>query len=339
MLAMASCRAAACSAVRMPCASGWQFTAMVNTAWRRAGSGMKVWRSVRHQARPAKDSALTSSGQRCGSTCRGCACRRGWPVTFQTKRSQRSAPVTRATRASDARTISALSATGACTSANGRPTLDAGSQCEGRATASQGMLASLASTIAKSSANARLSRPARRHSGGSGRRQRAISSPRPKAPVAVCSTTLPATAVPSCSALARWPSQAQARGVLGGGVRGQRVQRGCRVETRAHLQRQRPEGARAPPAFRAGGASPAPAGVSWGVPGASRRRPGCMRKGALTAASKSKLMRVMLSCAAPAPCATLRGHCRTALRRSVHRSRPRSRNSRWPAPGRRTRWP
>ena len=46
---------------------------------------MKVWRSLRNQA-----CATGVCCQRCPSTCAGWACRRGWSLTFQTKRSQRS---------------------------------------------------------------------------------------------------------------------------------------------------------------------------------------------------------------------------------------------------------
>ncbi|KPF48525.1 hypothetical protein IP80_09895 [beta proteobacterium AAP65] len=182
----------------------------------------------------------------------------------------------------------ALSATGACTSLKWRPSFSSGAQWLGRATASQGMVPVAPSTMAKSSANARHARPAWRHAGGRPCRQRATSSPRPKRPGRRCSTSpCGPTAVASHRASAVAPSQAQAPGCSAAAW----VKRACRAgvaskpSTTASASAQK---AVSTASFSRWWREPGGSGVSCAAPAGSLRSPGCMRKGAVMPASKSK---------------------------------------------------
>jgi len=300
--ASASCTRAAWALVLKACVSGVTFTRMVNTAWRgtpgSAGTGMKVWRSVRHQVCAASWSSSSPGGQRAGSTRLGWPCSLGWAVSVQTKRSHLWGPVTRFTSCGAAPTISRLSATGACASAKLRPIFCSGAHIDGRATASQGRLPVVASSTAKSSAKARHSSAARRHSVGSSCSRVPISGqPVPMS----CGCVAASSAQPSpgarqwspstCSACgcsaAAWAARARSAGPASKpGVVSRAWSR--KAQSTASFSRRW----RTTPRFGTA------VGVNCAAPGASRRRPGCMRWGRCTPASKSKLMarKVSLRC-------------------------------------------
>ena len=193
----------------MDSASGCDSTWIVKIACPCAGSGMKVWRSVRKKAcaASASASASASGGHEPGAQRNGWPSRFGWRVTVQTKRSQRSAPVTSRARWALAVTSNWLSATGACTSAKWWPTFCSGAQCEGRQTASQGTWPLRPSITAKSSANARLSSAGRRHSVGKVRRHAPMGAGPVPSGSPLCSDQ------PSCGASMRCsPSHTKAAG-------------------------------------------------------------------------------------------------------------------------------
>ena len=170
MDASAPCTWAACAACAKASASGVLSTRMVKTVCAapagKPGTGMKVWRSVRHQVWAAMLRPSSPAGQRAGSTRSGWACRRGWAVKVQTKRSQRCGPVTSWISCGAAPVISRLSATGACTSVKWRPSLCSGAHSDGSATASQGRVPVALSSTAKSSAKAKHNKAVRRQAGG-----------------------------------------------------------------------------------------------------------------------------------------------------------------------------
>ena len=188
------------------------------------------------------------------------------------------------------RPASALSATGPCTSAKWRPTLSSGAQRDGRQTASHGMRRAAPSMTAKSSSKARreqrrraLRRRQRAQQRADRRRRRRRRRDRHRSDQ------------PSRGARPR----RAARGVEGEGRRRSRAassaraakRRRCveaRASRRAPAPRSREHGhllAQVPAVGRAG--------VSCGAPGATRRRPGCIRNGAVTSEKSKAIERIM----------------------------------------------
>ena len=130
---------------------------MVNTAWPRALAHREEGLALGAQPAGARERLGVRGGGpgRARHGGAGCWSWRGEGLTVQTRRSQRSprggqrAPGARAAASSVA-----LSATGACTAAKGRPSLSSGAQCEGTQTHSQGRVPVSPSSTAKSSSKA-----------------------------------------------------------------------------------------------------------------------------------------------------------------------------------------
>ena len=252
---------------------------------------MKVWRSVRSNACASARDALRRRrlvGPVGVAAAPDAGAGAGRRVMVQTKRSQRSSPVTRRASGRSPRRSSSLSATGACTSAKWRPTLSSGAQCDGRQTASHGMRRARAvdhrEVLGEGEAE---QRQRARQAGG-----KAASS----APIA-------GVAVAAAADRRRAPSRAAARRSGRSARRGRERCRACRARprrrwraapARRRSRRRRASacvggGRRAPPASRADARPLGALGVSCAVPGAMRRRPGCIRNGAVTG-EKSKAM-------------------------------------------------
>ena len=247
---------------------------------------MKVWRSVRHQACAAHAVGVG------GLPVRG---RRQGRVRVQRRprrdRSRRSVPsawarLTSRASASPAASSTLLSATGACTCAKCRPTLCSGAQCEGRATASQGMCALRASISAKSSAKASDSRPARRQAGGSWREAGADLGHRRE--VAGAGQQFAAAHRPA-QQRARWRCRRPSRRLQGvrwpharpARAAGQRVEAGHALQGRGRWRIQRLQLLAQMPTV-------ARVRVQLARAFGQAAQPGCMRNGACTAATKSK---------------------------------------------------
>ncbi len=250
---------------------------------------MKLWCSVRQCA--ASISAAASAGQSRRAWRPGCWSWCGWAVTFQTKRSQRCGRQTSCIRCCAAASSTALSATGACTAAKGRPIFSAGAQCEGTQTASAHSAVESPSTIAKSSCSARLSRPATRCAGGSDASAVWAAACPPGDPVRRCPSQL--RRQPRAGAAMPSPSPASAAGHCSCASCARARQAGSGSKPGTHGSAS--PGARCSTAsFSANGPEPGSRACSVRAPAATRRSPGCMRKGAVTAASKSKAMGVMV---------------------------------------------
>ena len=255
---------------------------------------MKVWRSVRHQASAASASPSRCSGHGAGSTRSGWACRRGWRAIVQTKRSQRSLPVTRRARCDAAPVIRRLSATGACTSANERPDLALGRPVRRQRDGEPGD-----GGVAAIDDREVFGKGERQQRGATptcGQRQQAFADLGPRR-AAGLQLAYAARGIDSPAEDRRAPRRAVDREGLR--MLARRVAR-QRVERRPASKPSRDSSACAGKAcstasfsrrWHAVPRSGATLGVSCAAPSASRRSPGCMRNGALTAASKSNDIR------------------------------------------------